>query len=109
MRGMFYSAERKRQLIFMLFYKLSAVLFSTLFSALSVTEELRSPPRYGDNIAPKLRQNRFKYSSTGVPNVTKEVVGTRALPTRSFFGGGIPRGFLRPVSLAKLTSVLVRF
>src|ERR1700746_2293530 len=40
--------------------------------------------------------------------VTKDVVGARALPTRSLFGDGILRRFLRRVSAAKPTSAPLR-
>jgi hypothetical protein len=42
-------------------------------------------------------------------HVSKEVVGTRGLLGLSFFGGGILRRLLPPVSLAKPTSARLRF
>jgi hypothetical protein len=41
--------------------------------------------------------------------IIKEVVGIHVLLTRSLFGGGIPRRLLLRVSLAKSTSVPLRF
>ena len=46
---------------------------------------------------------------TDLQEITKEVVGTHALLTRSLFGGSIPRRLLLRVSRVKLTSALLRF
>src|SRR5271157_5728062 len=48
---------------------------------------------------------RVARSTSCLGRVNQEVVGTRAPPTRSLFGGDILRSFFPRVSLAKPTSV----
>ena len=57
----------------------------------------------------RFRERGAETKDRELREVTKDVVGIHVLLTRSLFACGIPRRFLRPVSLAKLTSVLVRF
>jgi len=69
--------------------------------------------RIKDSIALiRKRESRFEESALVTAtslSLSKEVVGTHALLTRSLFGGDILRRFLRRVSLAKPTSAPLRF
>jgi hypothetical protein len=56
-----------------------------------------------------LPADQYLQLSIGLQEVSKEVLGTYVLPTRSLFGDGTPRRSLRRVSLGRPTSAPLRF